>query len=170
MAKSDRRRILRPTGSLSVALVVGTIAVSGVTLAGVATADSRFVGNYTVAQTSFTVDPQTGTRVKQPERVELWIVNSNCATMGCTAHVVRPLEAFDMVFDGTHWNRTAPPPRDTTCPGAGVSYRPVAEHLKPQGDGTLSETVASQVLCGGVLVEASQTLTVTPSKQPSRPE
>ena len=100
----------------------------------------------------------------QPNQNGIWIVQSSCLTLGCIAHVVisKALTDFDMMFDGTKWDRLAVP-QIGTCDGATVPARTAHESLVPQANGSLTGALTSTVDCNGASVDQSQPLRVTPS-------
>lgn len=164
MKNRRRCRSIIVTKAKAAALAL-TVTASGIALPAVAQAAApSFNGSYTVVQKSFTIDPSTGARIDRPDQVSIWIAFSPCTITGCVAHVVsNSLHTFDMVFDGTQWNRVALPPRTGICNGAIVPARAAAEFLVPQSDGSLSGAVTSTVDCDGVLLDSSLPLIANPS-------
>ena len=138
------------------------VTVSGIALPNVAHATPLFVGSYTAVEDSpSAARPETpGT---QPDQSGIWNVQSSCLTLGCLAHVVisKSQTDFDMVFDGTKWDRLAVA-QVGMCNGATVAARSAHEILLPQANGSLTGTITSTVDCNGTSVNLSQPLIVTP--------
>jgi hypothetical protein len=143
-------------------LALGAIAM---TPPHVAQATPLFVGTYTAVQeSSMPASSPTDTPVAQPNQNGIWIVQSSCLTLGCIAHVVisKALTDFDMMFDGTKWDRLAVP-QIATCNGATVPALSAHESLVPQANGSLTGALTSTVDCNGASIDQSQPLRVTPS-------
>ncbi len=141
-----------------------TFAARGIALPDIAHATPLFVGTYTAVQKSSSIHDPTEASGAGPDQNAIWVVRSSCALVGCLAHVVigQALTDFDMIFDGTKWDRLALPPIGT-CNGATVPARSAQEFLVPQANGSLTGATTSTVDCNGTSVDLSQPLNLTPS-------